>query len=247
MDIRLFVWSVLVVTEKNMWIYYYKGSVVIFGLLFPFIMFLTFFIGRNLDLILFFPGFLDMRLFFSASSTGPLITPWEKREKTYERLVSLPVGIESVVLGDIISGAVFGLAMTTLVWIAGTIILHLSLPSLLILVATLLLGSLTFAALGTLLLSPATDTPSNIMMFSNLPRLPLIFVSGIFIPLNQLGRWAWTNMLSPSTYLVDLFHTAINGDGVYSLALDSAVLVVMILIFIAGAKIIQQHNLLRGR
>ena len=71
MDLRLFAHSVLMVTEKDMRIYYYKGSVVIFGLLFPFIMFLTFFIGRNLDMVLFFPSFLGMMLFFSASSTGP--------------------------------------------------------------------------------------------------------------------------------------------------------------------------------
>jgi len=247
MDLRMFIWSVLMVTEKNMRIYYYKGSVVIFGLLFPFIMFLTFFIGRNLDLILFFPGFLGMMLFFSASSTGPLITPWEKREKTYERLVSLPVVIESIILGDILSGAVFGFVITTLVWIAGSSILHLPLANPAVLIAALLLGSLAFAALGTLLSSPATNTPSNIMMLSNLVRLPLIFVSGIFIPLNQLGTWAWTNMLSPLTYLVDLFHTAINGDGVYSPVLDSTVLIIVIFIFVVAAKTIQQHNLLSGR
>ncbi|OPX64366.1 MULTISPECIES: ABC transporter permease [unclassified Methanoregula] len=247
MDLKRFVWSVLMVTEKNMRIYYYKGSVVIFGLLFPFIMFLTFFIGRDLDLVLFFPGFLGMMLFFSASSTGPLITPWEKREKTYERLVSLPVVIESIILGDILSGAVFGFVITTLVWLAGSFLLHLSLTNPAALVLALLLGSLAFAALGTLLSSPATDTPSNIMMFSNLVRLPLIFVSGIFIPLNKLGDWAWTNLLSPLTYLVDLFHTAITGDGVYSPVIDSAILIVVIIIFASGAKLIQQHNLHNGR
>jgi ABC-2 type transport system permease protein len=142
---------------------------------------------------------------------------------------------------------VFGFVITTLVWIAGSYLLHLPLANPAVLVAALFLGSLTFAALGTLLSSPATDTPSNIMMFSNLVRLPLIFVSGIFIPLSQLGDWAWTNLLSPLTYLVDLFHTAITGDGVYSPFLDSAVLLAITLVFIWGAKTIQQHNLLSGR
>ena len=86
MDMHLFLRSILVITEKNMRIYYFKGPVVVFGLLFPLIMFLTFFIGRDLDLILFYPGFLAMMLFFTASSVGPLITPWEKREKTYEQI-----------------------------------------------------------------------------------------------------------------------------------------------------------------
>jgi ABC-2 type transport system permease protein len=247
MNLRLFVHSVLMVAEKDMRIYYYKGSVVIFGLLFPFIMFLTFFIGRNLDIALFFPSFLGMMLFFSASSTGPLITPWEKREKTYERLVSLPVQIGSIVLGDILAGAVFGMAITTIVWIGGTLLLHLQLADPLALVPALVLGSITFASLGTLLASPATDTPSNIMMYSNLVRLPLIFVSGIFIPLSELGSWAWTNELSPLTYLVDLFHAALTWDAVFSPALDCGALLLISCVFILAAKLIQQRNLISGR
>jgi ABC-2 type transport system permease protein len=247
MNLRLFVHSVLMVAEKDMRIYYYKGSVVIFGLLFPFVMFLTFFIGRDLDIALFFPSFLGMMLFFSASSTGPLITPWEKREKTYERLISLPDQIGSIVLGDILAGAIFGIMITTLVWIGGTLLLHLQLADPLMLIPALVLGALTFASLGTLLASPATDTPSNIMMYSNLVRLPLIFVSGIFIPLSQLGSWAWTNELSPLTYLVDLFHAALTGDAVFPPAIDAGALIVISVIFIVAAKVIQQHNLISGK
>ena len=247
MNLPLFIHSVLMVAEKDMRIYYYKGSVVIFGLLFPFVMFLTFFIGRDLDIALFFPSFLGMMLFFSASSTGPLITPWEKREKTYERLISLPDQIGSIVLGDILAGAIFGIMITTLVWIGGTLLLHLQLANPLMLILALVLGALTFASLGTLLASPATDTPSNIMMYSNLVRLPLIFVSGIFIPLSQLGSWAWTNELSPLTYLVDLFHAAMTGDAVFPAAVDAGALIVISAIFIVAAKVIQQHNLISGK
>jgi len=247
MNLRLFARSVLMVAEKDMRIYYYKGSVVIFGLLFPFVMFLTFFIGRDLDIALFFPSFLGMMLFFSASSTGPLITPWEKREKTYERLISLPDQIGSIVLGDILAGAIFGIAITTIVWIGGMLLLHLQLADPLMLLPALVLGALTFASLGTLLASPATDTPSNIMMYSNLVRLPLIFVSGIFIPLSQLGSWAWTNELSPLTYLVDLFHAAMTGDAVFPAYVDAGALVIISIIFIIAAKVIQQHNLISGR
>jgi ABC-2 type transport system permease protein len=90
------------------------------------------------------------------------------------------------------------------------------------------------------------SNPSNVMMVSNLIRLPLIFVSGIFIPLSQLGSWAWTNEVSPLTYLVDLFNGAINGNAVYPAGLDIIVLVVVILLFIGSAKLIQQYNLSKG-
>ena len=247
MNLRLFIRSVLLVTEKNMRIYYFKGGVIIFGLLFPFLMFLTFFIGRALNLVLFFPAFLGMMLFFSSSSTGPLITPWEKREKTYERLLSLPVTLESIILGDILAGSLFGMVITTIVWGAGTLLIHLPLADPVLMVVTLPLGAFTFAALGTLLSSPAMSNPSNVMLLSNLIRLPLIFVSGIFIPLSQLGDWEWMlTSLSPLTYLVDLFDGVITGSAVYSPALDIAILVMVILIFIAMARMIQQYNLSKG-
>jgi ABC-2 type transport system permease protein len=247
MDLAIFARSVTLVTEKNMRIYYYKGAVVIFGLLFPFLMFFTFFIGRNLDLTLFFPGFLGMMLFFTASSVGPLITPWEKREKTYERLLSLPVILESIILGDLLSGAIFGIIITLIVWIVSAVFLHLPLANIGLLALALLLGAIAFAALGTLLGSPATDTPSNIMILSSLVRFPLIFVSGIFIPLNQMQGWERVlTFFSPLTYLVDLFYGALNGTAVYPPFLDVLVLVVVILLFIGCAKIIQQRNLVTG-
>ena len=247
MDWHVFIRSILVITEKNMRIYYFKGPVMIFGLLFPLIMFLTFFIGRDLDLILFFPGFLGMMLFFTASSVGPLITPWEKREKTYERLVSLPVILESIIIGDLLAGAIFGIAITIIVFAACAVLLNLPLMNAALLVIGLVLGSVTFAALGTLLASPTTDNPSNIMMLSSLVRLPLIFISGIFIPLGQLtgGLFILTS-LSPLTYLVDLFHAALNGDAVYPPWINVLVLVAVTLLFVLAAKIIQRRNLVKG-
>jgi ABC-2 type transport system permease protein len=247
MDLNVFARSILVITEKNMRIYYFKGPVVVFGLLFPLIMFLTFFIGRNLDIVLFFPGFLGMMLFFTASSVGPLITPWEKREKTYERLVSLPVILESIIIGDLLAGAIFGIAITTIVFVVCAELLHLPLMNAGLLALSFLIGSIAFAALGTLLASPTTDNPSNIMMLSSLVRLPLIFVSGIFIPLGQLSGWEWIlTSLSPLTYLVDLFHAALNGNAVYPSWLDALVLVIVILLFIGCAKVIQKRNLIKG-
>ncbi len=244
MDLNVFARSIIVITEKNMRIYYFKGPVVIFGLLFPLIMFLTFFIGRNLDLVLFFPGFLGMMLFFTASSVGPLITPWEKREKTYERLVSLP---ESIIMGDLLAGAIFGIAITMVVFGICAVLLHLTIVNIWLLVLSFLLGSFAFAALGTLLASPSMDNPSNIMMLSSLVRLPIIFVSGIFIPLSQLSGWMLIlTSLSPLTYLVDLFHAALNGNAVYPPWFDAMVLMVVILVFIGSAKVIQKRNLVKG-
>jgi ABC-2 type transport system permease protein len=247
MDISVFLRGISVIAEKNIRIYYNKAPVIIFGLLFPFFMFLAFFVGRNLELAAFFPGFLAMTLFFTASSVGPLITPWEKRDRTYERLLSYPVTLEGIILGDIAAGALFGLIITTLVWVVSRIVLHLSVVHLAAFAMAFLLGTLSFAALGSLLASPASDTPSNVMMLSSLIRFPLIFISGIFIPLSQMQGWGLLlASISPLTYLVDLFNAALTGASVFSPFVDCGVLIGVIALFILLARFIQIRNLMKG-
>jgi ABC-2 type transport system permease protein len=85
------------------------------------------------------------------------------------------------------------------------------------------------------------------MMLSSLVRLPLMFISGIFIPLSQLGGWFFIlTSLSPLTYLVDLFHAALNGDAVYPPWADILVLLGVTLVFVLSAKVIQRRNLVKG-
>ena len=247
MDPNLFFRSIVMVAEKNMRIYYFKGPVVVFGLLFPLLMFFTFFIGRNLDIVLFFPGFIGMMLFFTASSVGPLITPWEKREKTYERLLSYPVTQDSIILGDVMAGAIFGLGISLLVWIVSAVFMPVMVTSAGMLVPAFLLGTVSCAALGVLLAAPASNSPPNVMIFSNLIRFPLIFISGIFVPLSEMQGWARTlAYCSPLTYLVDLFNAAMIGTPALSPFVDGAVLVMVCAGFILAARVIQKRNMMKG-
>ena len=63
--------------------------------------------------------------------------------------------------------------------------------------------------------------PSNIMMLAALVRFPLIFISGIFVPLAEMTGTARTiTMFSPLTYLVDGFDHALGNEGAIPLVLD---------------------------
>ena len=247
MEVPLALRGIFVITGKNMRLYYTKPPVLMFGLLFPLFMFFAFFVGRKLDLVTFFPAFLAMMLFFTASSVGPLITPWEKREKTYERLLSYPVTQDSIILGDVVAGAVFGIGISILVWIASTIFVPVAIMNTGMFALAFVLGTLSCAALGALLASPASDSPPNVMIFSNLIRFPLIFISGIFVPLAQMeGFGLVLAYCSPLTYLVDLFNAAMSGRSVFSPVADCGVLIGISAIFILAARVIQTRNLVRG-
>ncbi len=247
MEVPLLFRGILVITGKNMRLYYTKPPVLMFGILFPLFMFFAFFVGRHLDLTTFFPGFLGMMVFFTASSVGPLITPWEKREKTYERLLSYPVTQDSIILGDVLAGAVFGFVISLLVWVASALFMPLSIMNIGLFLLAFILGTLSCAALGALLASPASDSPPNVMIFSNLIRFPLIFISGIFVPLQQMeGLGLTLAYFSPLTYIVDLFNAAMSGTSVFSPLTDGSVLIAVSLGFIIATRLIQKRNMMKG-
>jgi ABC-2 type transport system permease protein len=247
MEVPLSIRGIIVITEKNMRLYYTKPPVLMFGVLFPVFMFFAFFVGRHLDLATYFPAFLAMMLFFTASSVGPLITPWEKREKTYERLLSYPVTQDSIILGDVMAGAIFGLGISLLVWIVSALFIPVTVMYAGVFFLAFILGTLSCAALGVLLAAPASNSPPNVMIFSNLIRFPLIFISGIFVPLSEMQGWALTlAYCSPLTYLVDLFNAAMSGTSVFSPYVDGGVLIVVFGGFILAARVIQQRNMMKG-
>ena len=79
-----------VIAKKDAVIYYLKPPVVSFGIIFPLFFYLAFAAGRNVPVQHMVPGIIAMALFFTASAVGPLITPWERQARTYERLVTSP-------------------------------------------------------------------------------------------------------------------------------------------------------------
>jgi ABC-2 type transport system permease protein len=242
-----FLQGVIVTAEKNIKIYYKKAPVVIFGLLFPLFMFTSFYMGRNIDITIFFPGFLAMALFFTSSSVGPLITPWEKQAGTYERLLSFPVSIHTIILGDVLAGAIYGIMITSLVMVAAGILLGFSIVNVLIIAFALILGTLCFASLGVALASPSVRSPSHIMMFSSLIRFPLIFISGIFIPIQELqGIAKVLTYFSPLTYLVDMFHAGLDGTSVFPVIVDIFALIIFTSVFLLIASYFHKRNMMKG-
>jgi len=177
------------ITRKDIRIYYLKGPVLIFGVFMPVFLFLAFLMGsRQLPLAFLISGLVGMTLFFTATAVSPAIFPWEGQAKTLERLASCPITIEAVVLGDMMASTIFGVAITLVTVAIG---LGLGLPLLygIILFPAILLAACCFSAIGMLLAVPPTNVPSNIMMLSSLLKFPLVFISGIFVPLEQMPPW----------------------------------------------------------
>ncbi len=207
--------AAFVIAKKNMRIYYTKPPVLIFGVLFPIFFFLAFAIGRPVDVADMVPGMLAMALFFTASAVGPLVTPWERSFGTYERLVTSPASLTAILAGDVLAGTAFGLVFSAIPLIVGYVGVGAAVSAPIPMAFGILAGAVAFASLGVLLSAPATKAPSQIMMLANLVRLPLIFVSGVFMPIADMPVWGRALApVSPLSYCVDLIRLGY-GEATY--------------------------------
>jgi len=225
-----------VIAKKNALLYYLKPPVLIFGVLFPVFFFLTFKMGRPIAPENIVPGMVAMALWFTASAVGPLVTPWERRARTYERLISSPVSLRSILTGDVVSGLVFGACLSVIPIVLGVVLTDAAVTSVLLLVAGIVLGALSFASLGVLLAAPPASSPSNIMLLSNLVRLPLLFVSGVFLPIAQMPAWArWISPISPLSYAGDLIRSGFGQVAYFPIWLSPVMLAAFTVILFWGA------------
>jgi len=235
----------LAIARKDIRIYYSKGAVIIFGVLFPVFLFLAFTIGRHLSVDFMIPGLLGMVLFFTATSISPIVVPWEAQARTLERLMSCPVKIETIIIGDILASFIFGLAISLVPIILG-LFLGITISSPFIFALAVILAALCFASLGTVFSIPPTNLPATVNMIAATVKFPVVFISGIFIPLDELPIWAQTiSYISPLTYFTDIARNCIQERGHLPVAVDLLVLLAFTALFLVVAMKLHQRTMPR--
>ncbi len=232
------------IARKDMRIYYLKPNIIVSGILFPLFMFLAFAIGKNAPPASLIPGLISITLLFSASSIEPVSIPIERRVKTFDRLLSAPISLHSLVSGESLSGFLYSLGIACLPLAVGVFMFRTSIEHAPILVIAMVLTSFCFATLGTLFASYPTENVGEIMSMLNTVRLPLIFISGVFIPISsmpEIGKEI--ALISPLTYGNDMIEYSYTGVSLFSPLLDIAVLVIFILVFqIVANRLYKKFN-----
>jgi len=195
------VWAI---AKKDMKIYYFKGPVIISGLLLPLFLYLAYAWGRSIGPVEAVVSITAMSLFFTSTAIGPIIAPWETRSRTFERLLTSPVNMAMILMGDALASTIFGVGITLTI-IVFSMVMGVYPANMVLLAFNVLVSAICFSFLGLLLSSPPTDTPANIMMLSSMLKFPLIFISGIFIPLREMPTLMMIiALLSPLTYTTEL-------------------------------------------
>lgn len=235
-----------VITKKDLKIYYNKPPVIIQGILFPIILFIALTIGRNVEPIYVISGLMAMITFLTSTSIGPIVFPWETMRRTFERLITCPISIKTILLGSVWSTFIYGIIFSSLPLIFGMIFLSAELSvNLIIILIGMIVAGLAFACFSLILSVPSTDTPGNTMVFTILIKFPLVFMSPLFMPIT-LSPIAY---ISPLTYFVDIVNVGL-GDvstfGAFGLLIDIGVLIgfgfgFLLLAFILHSKTLERR------
>jgi ABC-2 type transport system permease protein len=220
----------LTIAKKDLAIYYLRGPVMIQGLLIPAFLFISFSFKRSAPLDFLIPGLLGMALFFSVSAITPVIAPWETKMRTFERLISSPISLWAIILGDIIASVIFGLFINSFILLISFILMGSEIISLSLIIG-MVIAAFCFSTLGILISASPTDNPSDIMLLATLIKFPLIFISGVFVPITEMGKFKFLSFFSPLTYYTDLVRHSVQGTSQFSPFINLIVTLGFALIF----------------
>lgn len=219
---------------KDMKTYYFKPPAISWGVIFPVVWILAFYLRnpRNFDDLI--PGLIAMTILFSTTAAEAVVINFELKLGSLERLLLAPISIASVLIGKVLGGFIFGLLMAIIV--TSVSILYLGLrPNVLALAAVAIPSLLIFSSMGAFF-SVAVKEVFEAQTLLNLPRFIMIFLCGVVYPISAMPVWLqYLARLLPLTYTVDGLRRSFSLSSTSSISQDLLVLVGYSLLLIIPA------------
>ena len=231
------------IVAKDMKTYYLKPPNISWGLIFPFAWMLMFYLRSRttLDIRALLPGVVAMSILFGTTSMLSVTITFERRSRSFERLLLAPLELSLLMLAKTGGAILFGMVNAFVPIVAATFLVDLSGVGWLEVIGSTLLIAATSTFLG-LFISVAVHEVFEAQTFSNFFRFPMLFLCGLFIPINALPVFIRPlSYILPLTYGVDILKAAINRDGALPLWVSFPVL----LLFCSGLFLISLRNIKR--
>ena len=206
----------LYISRKDMESYYAKPPLITWGLLFPSVLILAIYLKNPQGYMAVAPGIIGMTLLFGNTSMAAIVITFEKRTGTFQRLLLAPVTCRTIINGKAASAALYGIG-TSIVLTAGfMILLRMPMAQPGMFAAGILLGAGVFSLMG-LIASVMVKEVFEAMTLMNFFRFPLLFLSGVFIPLKDMPAWIQrVAMVSPLTHVVEMLRFGVSGESHFS-------------------------------
>jgi ABC-2 type transport system permease protein len=213
-------WNILL---KDMRAYYLKPPNISWGLIFPVAWTGMFFIksGSGLESILtLLPGVMSISILFGTTSMLAVTVTFEKKNRSFERLLLAPISLELLMLAKTSGAIVFGVVNAFVPVALALFLADLSQVDWLVVLPVVGMIAIASTFLG-LFIAVSVSEVFEAQTFSNFFRFPMIFLCGLFFPIRALPVYLRPlSYVFPLTYGVDILQGAINGSNVLPLWLN---------------------------
>ena len=216
------------ILAKDMRTYYLKPPNISWGLIFPLAWTGMFFIksGSGLESIAsLLPGVVAISILFGTTSLLAVTVTFEKKNRSFERLLLAPISFELLMLAKTSGAILFGTVNAFVPIFIASLLTDLSSVAWSWFMPAVFLIAVASTFLG-LFIAVAVSEVFEAQTFSNFFRFPMIFLCGLFFPIEKLPLFLKPiSYVLPLTYGADVLHGAVHGGHVMPFSLDLAVLV----------------------
>jgi len=212
-------WNIL---SKDMRNYYLKPPNISWGIIFPFAWMLMMFIKTktifNIDEV--FPGIVGMSILFGTTSMLSVTITFERKSRSFERLLLAPVSIKLLILAKISGAILFGIFNSIVPVLFSVLYFKATVVNWAMLSVGIVLLSIISTLLG-LFISVSAKEVFEAQTYSNFFRFPMIFLCGLFVPVVSLPIFIRPlSYILPVTYGIDILRFSISGSNSFSIYLD---------------------------
>ena len=213
-------WNIML---KDMRVYYLKPPNISWGLIFPIAWTGMFFIrsGSGLDNILtLLPGVIAISILFGTTSLLAVTVTFEKKNRSFERLLLAPIPLELLMLAKTSGAILFGVVNASVPILLALFLTDLSQVDWIALFPAVVMIAIASTFFG-FFIAVSVSEVFEAQTFSNFFRFPMIFLCGLFFPINSLPIFLRPlSYLFPLTYGTDILHGAIHNGNFIPLGLD---------------------------
>lgn len=205
-------WSILM---KDMKTYYLKPPNISWGLIFPFAWTLMFFVRseRAIDIRGVLPGVMSLAVLFGTTSMLAVTITFERKSRSFERLLLAPISLNLLMLAKTSGAIIFGILNAMVPAIIASFVVDLSGINWLTTIFSIVFIAVTSTFMG-LFISVSVSEVFEAQTFSNFVRFPMMFLCGLFIPIERLPLFLQPiSYALPLTYGADILKTSINQNG----------------------------------
>jgi ABC-2 type transport system permease protein len=216
-------WNIL---GKDMRTYYLKPPNLSWGIIFPLAWTLMFFIksGSAVDVRSLLPGVMALSILFGTTSMLAVTVTFEKKGRSFERLLLAPIPLELLMLAKTSGAVLFGVANAFVPVIMAAFVADLGGVVWWQVVLAVVLVAISSTFLG-LFIAVSVSEVFEAQTFSNFFRFPMVFLCGLFFPVASLPVLLRPlSYVLPLTYGADLLHGGVNGAARMPVILSFAAL-----------------------